>query len=189
MRCGTKHSTVCGGSGIGRRRDTGMARHRTQSDTTHRWQHRPLRSTTSISTSPHTVGCSGQARSPREGTMAAETRVAWFCEKHGVRHDWMVVMMPGAPHFCTKGCEKPMEPVMVLPVAEYNALMAREIDWERYNVLDNDVDRLRRLEDAVRAAPEGFADIGSYRHYLLNVLFGVFNRAARDGGVVTGGQG
>ena len=49
--------------------------------------------------------------------MAAETRVAWFCEKHGVRHDWMVVMMPGAPHFCTKGCEKPMEPVMVLPVA------------------------------------------------------------------------
>ena len=81
--------------------------------------------------------------------MAAETRVAWFCEKHGVRHDWMVVMMPGAPHFCTKGCEKPMEPVMVLPVAEYNALMAREIDWERYNVLDNEVDRLRRLEAVV----------------------------------------
>jgi len=38
---------------------------------------------------------------------------------------------------------------VVLPVAQYDALMAREIDWERYNVLDNEVDRLRRLEAVV----------------------------------------
>ena len=106
----------------------------------------------------------------------------WLCSRC---HNWSAHDSCGdCIHEASVGPLPPFHstPFVVLPVAEYNALMAREIDWERYNVLDNDVDRLRRLEDAVRAAPEGFADIGSYRHYLLNVLFGVFNRAARDGG-------
>ena len=38
---------------------------------------------------------------------------------------------------------------------------------------------LRRLEDAVRATPAGFAGIGEYRHYLLNVLMGAFEPGAR----------
>ena len=78
--------------------------------------------------------------------MAAEARY-WRCRACLTVHYHKL-----APADWQWGCETcgcPMEPVVVLPVAEYNALMAREIDWERYNVLDNEVDRLRRLEAAV----------------------------------------
>lgn len=45
---------------------------------------------------------------------------------------------------------QPLEPVAVLPVAELAALRAREIDWERYNALDSEVQRLRLIEARLR---------------------------------------
>lgn len=40
--------------------------------------------------------------------------------------------------------------VAILPVAELDVLRLREFDWERYNVLDSEVDRLRAMEARVR---------------------------------------
>ena len=81
--------------------------------------------------------------------MAGETY--WRCKWCNIVHATYV-----CEHLQQECCGVPMEPVAVLPVAELAALRAREIDWERYNMLDSEVEALRRLRD--RVASEAFLD-------------------------------
>jgi hypothetical protein len=101
--------------------------------------------------------------------MAAEARMAWWCEKHGVRHEWMVLL---GDHLCTKGCEKPMEPVAVLPAARAEALLRLEAAVE---------------DDVMTAQTIGEQMDTEHGHYRTGVRMGIQSyraaiRAARDGG-------
>ena len=71
---------------------------------------------------------------------------------------------PCLPCWANDKMDIPLELVAVLPVAELAALRAREIDWERYNTLDTEVEQLRALRarvDSVTVLPKPH---GSNKH-------------------------